>query len=176
MQHSDPQELAEEERLVAELGLLGIRYLSRQTAYQPAKVRPPQAFLADLVRQPSARVRAAIIAVLLSHPEYAESVPAALERLGPSDRLTLQSFYAAAVLLQQEHAHRLRPHVTRGWRWLPDLGGALTGWEMPSDGAPREKLAALGREHRRRAQEMVNWAGTYEQVAHQLLRQWELEK
>lgn len=175
MKHSDPQELAEEERLVAELGLLGIRYLSRQTAFQPAKVRTREALLADLVRQPSARVRAAVIAVLLSHPEYAEAVPTALERLGPSDRLTLQSFYAAAVLLQQEHAHRLRPFVTTGWRWLPSLGRVSTGWDLPSEGTPREKLAALGREHRRRAQEMVNWAGTYEQVARQLLRQWELE-
>ena len=175
MKLADPQKLAEEERIVAELGLLGIHYLSRQTAFQPARVRTPQALLADLVRQPSARVRAAVIAVLLSHPEYAAAVPAALERLNPSERLTLQSFYAAAVLLQQEHAHRLRPHVTRKWRWLPDLSRTLAGWDMPSEGTPREKLAALGREHRRRAQEAVNWSGTYEQVAHQLLRQWEFE-
>lgn len=175
MKHANPQELAEEERIVAELGLLGIRYLSRQTAFQPAKVRPPQALLADLMRQPSARVRAAVIAVFLSHPEYAEALPAALARLGPSERLTLQSFYAAAVLLQQVHANRLRPYVTRRWRWLPDPSRAWVGWDMPSEGAPQERLAALGREHQRRAQEMVNWAGTYEQVAHQLLRQWELE-
>lgn len=175
MKHSNPQELTEEERIVAELGLLGIRYLSRQTAFQPTRVRPPQVLLADLVRQPSARVRAAVIAVLLSHPEYAEAVPAALERLDPSERFTLQLFYAAAVLLQQEYAHLLRPRVAREWRWLPDLSRTLMEWDMPSEGTPREKLAALGREHRRRAQEAVNWSGTYEQVANQLLRQWEFE-
>ena len=59
--------------------------------------------LADLVQQPSARVRAAVIAVFLAHPEYAAAVPAALERLGPTERLTLRFFYTAAVLLQQEH-------------------------------------------------------------------------
>lgn len=175
MQQSDLGELAEEERLVAELRLLGIRYLSRQTSLQPDKVRPPEALLADLVRQPSARVRAAVIAVLLSHPEYAEALPAALEQLGPAERLTLQSFYVAAMLLQQEHADRLRPFVTRRWRWLPDLGRVSTGWGLPANGTPCEKLAALGHEHRRRAQEKVNWTGTYEQVARQLLRQWELE-
>jgi hypothetical protein len=122
MQQSDLGELAEEERLVAQLRLLGIRYLSRQTSLQPDKVRPPEALLADLVRQPSARVRAAVIAVLLSHPEYAEALPAALEQLGPTERLTFQSFCVAAMLLQQEHADRLRPFVTRRWQWLPDLG------------------------------------------------------
>jgi hypothetical protein len=175
MQQSDLGEPAEEERLVAELSLLGIRYLSRQTSFQPDEIRPPEALLADLVRQPSARVHAAVIAVLLSHPVYAEAVPAALERLGPSERLTFQSFYAAAVLLQQEHADRLRPFVARRWQWLPDLGRVSPGWGLPIDGTPRERWTALGREHRRRAQEMANWTGTYEQVAHQLLRQWELE-
>jgi hypothetical protein len=66
--------------------------------------------LADLVRQPSGRVRAAVIAVFLSHPEYADAVLAALMRL------TLQSFYLAAVLLQQEHAPRLRPFLASRWR------------------------------------------------------------
>jgi hypothetical protein len=175
MVDSDPKDLAEEERLVAELALLGICYLSRQTTYRPANVRSPQALLVDLIRQPSARVRAAVIAVLLSHPEYAEAVPGALEQLGPVERLTLRSFYVASVLLQQQHAHRLRHYMRAGWRWLPDLDRTSIGWELPTEGTPREKLAALGREHRRWTQEMVNWTGTYEQVASQLLRQWELE-
>lgn len=175
MQQLEPK-VAEEEVVVAELGLLGIRYLSRNTAFQPDRVRPPEALMADLVRQPSARVRAAVIAVLLSHPAYAEAVPAALERLSSGERLTFQSFYAAAVLLQQEHADRLRPFVARRWRWLPDPGRIAPGWASPTGGTPREKLTALGLEHRRRAREAVNWTGTYEQVVRQLLRQWELER
>ena len=175
MQWLEPEIAEEEEILVAELSLLGIHYLSRNTALQPDGVRPPEALLADLVRQPSARVRAAVIAVLLSHPAYAEAVPAALERLGSGERLTFQSFYVAAVLLQQEHAGRLRPFLARRWRWLPDPSRVAPGWGAPTGETPREKLAALGLEHRRRAQEVVNWMGTYEQVVHRLLRQWELE-
>jgi hypothetical protein len=63
----------------------------------------PSALLADLVRQPSARVRNAVIAVLLAYPDYAEAVPAALERLRPAEQQTLRLFYTAAVLLQQEY-------------------------------------------------------------------------
>jgi hypothetical protein len=165
----------EEEKLVAELDLLGIRYLSRQTPYRSDKIRPPEELLADLIRQPSARVRATVIAVFLSHPEYAAAMPAALRRLHPPEQLTLQSFYLAAVFLQQEHAHRLRPFVASRWRWLPELPEASAELNLPAKGTPRERLVALGREHRRLAQAAVNWTGTYEQAAGRLLRQWEAE-
>ncbi len=75
MNGSGSEILTEEEKLVAELDLLGSRYLSRQTHYRSDKIRSPEALLADLVRQPSVRVRAAVIAVSLSHPEYAAAVP-----------------------------------------------------------------------------------------------------
>ncbi len=168
--------LAEEEILVAELALLGIHYLSRQTAYQAQTARPPDVLLVDLVQQPSARVRSTVIAVLLSHPEYADAVPAALRRLQPPERLSLQSFYLAARLLQQEYAHRLRPCQASRWRWLPDLQEASAGLCLPEQGTPRERLNALGSEYGRLTQTMVNWIGTYEQAARQLLRQWEGER
>jgi hypothetical protein len=161
----------EEERIVAELGLLGIRYLSRRTSTRAKRVRPPDVLLADLVRQPSARVRAAVIAVLLARPEYAPAVPAALERLGPAERLTLQLFYTAAVLLQQEYAERLQRFVDG--HPLPDQFSA--GLDLPKSAAPRERLVALGRQHRQQTQACVNWTGTYESVAQHLLRSWELE-
>jgi hypothetical protein len=162
---------AEEERIVAELGLLGIRYLSHRTSTRAKRVRPPDALLADLVRQPSARVRSAVIAVLLARPEYASAVPAALERLGSAERLTLQLFYTAAVLLQQEYAERLQ-HFVDGHR-LPDQFSAELG--LQETASPHEQLAVLGRQHRQRTQACVNWAGTYESVVQHLLRSWELE-
>jgi len=165
-----------EEELVAELELLGIRYLSRQSSYVASHARSPEALLADLVRQPSARVRAAVIGVLLAHPEYADAVPAALDLLGPVERLTLQSFYAAAVLLQQKHAHRLRELMVTGWRPLPHLPEHTPELNLADEGTPTERLSSLGREHQRWSGTMVNWAGSYEQVARQLMRRWEMER
>ena len=161
----------EEERLVAELELLGIRYLSRRTAARARRVRPPDALLADLVRQPSARVRNAVIAVLLSQPDYAEAVPAALERLRPDEQQTLRLFYTAAALLQQKHAARLLPFVDGGW--LPDRFAVEL--DLPPTASARERLAALGRRHRQETRNAVNWVGTYENVVRCLLRSWELE-
>ena len=166
-----PRSHREEERVVAELELLGIRYLSRHTSDRAESVRPPDVLLADLVRQPSARVRAAVIAVLLAHPDYADAVPAALQQLGPAERRTLRFFYTAAVLLQREYAGRLRAFVAG--QWLPDRFAVDLG--LPDAALPRERLAALGRQHRQQTQAYINWVGTYENVARRLLRSWELE-
>jgi hypothetical protein len=169
-QEALPRSLQEEERIVAELESLGVRYLSRHTVDRAESIRPADVLLADLVRQPSARVRAAVIALLLAHPEYSDAVPAALERLRPAEGMTLRLFYTAAVLLQQEHAERLRPFVPGDrlpGRFAVDLG-------LPDTAPPSEKLAALGQQHRKQTHAAVNWAGTYQNVARRLLRSWEL--
>jgi hypothetical protein len=87
----------QEEQLVAEIEKMGIRYLSRQTGYQAKRVRTPQRLLADLLRQPSSRVRTAVIAVLLAYPEYAQVVPQILKRLSLSDQIMFKLFYTAAA-------------------------------------------------------------------------------
>lgn len=166
--------VTEEEKLVAELELLDIRYLSRQTTYRAERVRPPENLLADLVQQPSARVRSAVIAVLLTHPEYADAAPIALQNLPPQEQWTLRLFYLAAAFLQQAFAEPLKKHLAERWKWLPVLFTDELG--VAKQGTPRELLIQLGREHQRRTQMVVNWVGTYEDVARRLLRQWELEQ
>jgi hypothetical protein len=169
--HTADDPAGDEERIVAELELLGITYLSRCTAGSTVSLRPVDSLLADLVQQPSARVRAALIAVLLAHPEHSQAVPAALERLAPAKQTTFRLFYTAAVLLQQEHAQRLRPYATGGS--LPDLFAKELG--LPAAGSPRERLVALGDRHREQTRAAVNWVGTYESVVRRLLRSWELK-
>ena len=169
-----PPTVSEEEKLVAELALLSIGYLSRNATYEAVKVRPAGRLLAGLVQQPSARVRAAVIAVLLAHPEYAASVVNALKLLSPSEQLTLRFFYTAAMLLQALYADRLRPLMATHWQPLPDMFSAELG--LPTGDSPRDKLAQLGREHQSRTRTSVNWAGSYEGVAKKLLRRWELER
>ena len=162
---------SEEERLVAELELLGIRYLSRQTADVADCVRPADRLLADFTHQPSARVRQALIALLLAHPEYAVAAPEALTHLSSSRQLTLKLLYTAAVLLQQEHVQQLKPLLGDRWRSLPDLFSDDLGIEVT--GTPRDRLRDLGRVHRWDTGIVANWAGTYENVVHKLLRSWQ---
>lgn len=165
-------QVTEEEKLVAELELLDIHYLSRQTTYRADRVRPPEELLADLVQQPSARVRASVIAVLLAHPEFAAAVPQAMRAVSPARQTTLRLFYLAAMLLQRVFAEHLKARLGERWQWLPELFSD----ELNLIGdTPREKLIRLGREHQRLTRTVANWAGTYEDVARRLFRQWELE-
>lgn len=168
------EERREEDRIVAELELLGVSYLSRLTSSHSRSIRPPDSLLADLVRQPSARVREAVIAVLLSHPEFAAAVPAALVKLPPSEQLTLRVFYMAAVLLQQEHADRLRALLTTQWQPLPDL--YTDELELSNQGSLRDRLARLGQTHRQLSGTAINWVGTYENVARLFLHRLEIER
>jgi hypothetical protein len=169
----DEDRLATEDSLVAELERLDIRYLSRQSSDAAGQGRPPATLLADLMRQPSARVREAVIAVLLAHPAYAQAVPAALAQLPASEQLALRFFYSASVLLQRQYADALRPHVAVRWQWLPDLFSQELG--VTTQGAPQECLIGLGVAHRAYTRSAINWTGTYDNVARKLLRRWGLE-
>ncbi len=163
-----------EERLVAELERLGIRYLSRQTIIQAKRVRSPQRLIAALIQQPSSRVRTAAIAIFLANPIFAESLPGAMQLLSVSERQTLKLFYTAAVYLQHKHALRLQAFLGERWQWLPDWYSAelnIVGGQPPD-----ELLTQLGHEQQRMTGIMANWTGTYENVAHHLMRRWELEQ
>lgn len=165
--------LVNEERLVAELERLGVGYLSRQTDKKVSHPRAPQKLLADLVQQPSSRVRAALIALLLAHPSFSEHVPAALKSLPPGRAQTLKLFYTAAVLLQRQYAAPLQAYLGGDWHWLPDL--FFAEFNLPAC-APGDQLKALAKFHQQQTGVTLNWAGTYESAARNLLHRWELEQ
>jgi hypothetical protein len=165
-------QLEKEERLVAELEVMGIRYLSRLTATQVRHLRSPQQMLTDLVKQPSSRVRTAVIAIFLLHPDFCEALPGALDGLSPQDQQTLKFFYTAAVYLQRKHDARLQLYVGDRWRQLPDL--FQQEFSFQPQASPDELLRQLGIKQREQTGIVANWAGTYENVAHHLLRSWEL--
>ncbi len=163
-----------EERLVAELESLGVRYLSRQAVAPAVSRRSPAHFLSDLVRQPTSRVRTALIAALLAQPDLAAFVPEAITLLKPDEQLTLKLLYTAAVILQQKYADRLRVFLGSRWQRLPDLYSAGLG--IRPGQAPEEGLRSLGLIHCQVTGVVLNWSGTYENVVQHLLHRWEKEK
>ena len=170
-QLSEP--LRKEEQIVGELARLGVGYLSRQGNESYSHRRSPEDLLVELVRQPSSRVRTALIALFLAHPEYAAHVSDALPRLTEREALSFKFFYTAAVFLQRRYNTRLRVFLDVRWRELPDFFSVELG---VSGSTPAVCLQALGRIHARQTGVKLNWVGTYQNAAHHLLRQWELEK
>jgi hypothetical protein len=162
-----------EEALVAELEQLGVRYLSRRSPSQPWLFHLPDEILAALVRQPNSRIRNAIIAVFLVHPEYGQSVPAALHKCRGECRWMLKIYYTAAFFLQQKYREELYKYLQPTWLDLPDCYSAEF---IPAlYDSPEQNLKLLGVEHQLRSGKIANWTGTYDHVARHLLDQLELE-
>ena len=166
----------DEERIVAELARLGVSYLSRQSAISETTDHVPielTDLLAAVVRQPSARVRAATIALFLARPSSWQSVERAQSQLRPKHRLTLSLFYCAAVQLQRLHGSELRTLLGPAWEPLPDLFAEELG--LRDDASPESRIAEIAHMHRSRTGSHLNWEGTYRQAADRLLRQRALE-
>jgi hypothetical protein len=162
--------LTKEEKVVAELSMLGISYLSRLSDIEIIdRPRKGWLLLADLIRQPSSRVRTASIALFLEHPEYAEEMPIAIKNLRSKNRTTLMLFYTAAVFLQQIYYQVLMSNQGYRFRWLPDMYGPELG--ISSKLGPEQSLIDLARRHQELNGTEINWIGTYKNVVrHQLNR------
>jgi hypothetical protein len=166
-------QLNNEECLVVELEQLGVRYLSHQSSQGAEPLHTPEQLLAKLVQQPSSRVRTALIALLLAHPDYSEYVPEAIKILPPEQAQTLKFFYTAAFLLQQEYVTKLQPFLGNSWRWLPDLFSSELKLAHSSPKNQLDELAGIQAEF---SQMQLNWKGTYDNAARHLLRHWKIEQ
>ena len=164
---------AREDAVVAELARLGVGYLSRQSAEEPMLIQSPDTLIADLIRQPTSRVRVAVISLFLAHPEYAEYVSSAVKLLSRKNAQVLKIFYSAAFILKKQYAKALMPFLGAKWKLLPDLFSKELGL---GDVSQKEQLKNLAQAHAELTKTELNWMGTYDNAARHLLRRWEMEK
>jgi hypothetical protein len=126
------------EALVAELREQGVAYLAPSDA-RAVTPRPTDAeLILALLKQPDARLRMGLVPLLIRHPRLAEDVARLAERLAPSVRVELQTYYQAAVYLQRLWRSRLGFYLDTSIL-LPDLYSAEIG--LPS---PEERHGKIG--------------------------------
>jgi hypothetical protein len=154
--------LGEEEKIIAELSALDVNYLSRNTDSKYMNQREKAQLMADIIRQPSSRVRSAIIAVLLIHPELAGYIPHSIESLRGKNRSTLKLFYTAAVYLQKKHEMEFHKSQGNKYTSLPDYFSQGLGLSNKSD--PDMALTQLAEKHQQLIGLRINWEGTYRHV------------
>jgi hypothetical protein len=163
---ADGSPMISNDDLVRELDRLDVPFLySDLPAAQDAHV-DPVTLLASLAASDEARVRLAIIPLLLRRPELAGHAPAA-QLLFSEAQVALKCYTAAAVILQQKYAQRLRALGLPG-DGLPDWFSAELG--VPAGGGVDERLAALARRHAALSGDDINWAGTYEHGAQSFMK------
>lgn len=139
------------EQLADALHALGVRFVMGGQSKGDTLYKRPARLLSALAQSDEARLRLALIPLLLDHPEFSASARSAAARLDPAARLTLQCYYTAAFCLQRTLSLRPKP--------LPDLFSAELNLALGDD--PEENLRALAKRQRELSGASVNWLGTY---------------
>lgn len=112
--------------------------------------KQPARLIAALAESGESRLRLSLIPLFLEHHEFALYVQTVAKKLDPTDRLTLQCYYTAAVWLGKEY----KQHES-----LPDYFSQELGLHPVDD--PDENLRALAKRHKELSGTWVNWLGTY---------------
>jgi hypothetical protein len=150
------------DELVGALDALDVPFLVGGIQDEAARALTPAELMEGLAQSPEARVRSAIIPLLLRHPEFAEAALLAAGHLQPPARYTLELFYTAALLLERKYRDRLarlsRPHTP-----LSDLFSAAL--DVSLSGNIEQSLARLSERHSELLGLHLNWTGGYKHAA-----------
>ncbi|OGO33324.1 MAG: hypothetical protein A2Z16_11625 [Chloroflexi bacterium RBG_16_54_18] len=160
------------DQLIAQLNNLGLRYLIGEKIVVNEEVVSPDRLLAALSGHPDARIRHALIALLLFRPDFSDFANNAIEHLTEDEKFRFKFQYTAAMLLQQIHTTRLRQYVNN-WIYIPDRFSMYL--QLPETGTPWERLQKLAELQRNESGLTVNWAGTYNNIAERLITRFESE-
>ena len=174
-------EMLEEATLITLLRARGISYLtgglpSLPSTEIPADQATAPSFLLRLVRCPNARVRDAIISLLLLHPDLAEAVHVALGQGSSQEKETLTVLMLATLYLQRFWWYRLTfalGHIPA----FPEEPFAML-WKkryLPSPRAFCGKWGLLALEHaeQQRSGLPLSFSGDWHNQIHHLLLQEE---
>ena len=158
--------------LVGALDALDVHFLTGGEVSPRVHSLTPADLLAQLAAQSDARLRLAIIPLLLRRPELALAAQTAAEQLTGQPRWTLKLYYTAAVLLQRRHQNLLA-RLLGPQPQLVDLFGAELGISLAGD--PQDSLRRLGERHTALTGLSINWAGAYDHAARRLIKRLEHE-
>lgn len=157
--------------LVDALNTLGVFFLQGDVGV--ARRIGPAALLTALASSPEARLRMALIPLLLAHPEFAPEARAIALSLPAHQAIVLRCYYTAAYWLRAKYGNRLEA-VCGPQPALPDLFGKELG--IPEQSTPDNALHALAKHQQEQLGVSLNWLGTYEHAAQNWLRFYEQEK
>ncbi len=166
MTHPNAQLSYSGEELVSALDALDVPFLVGGAPSATRKLSPTD-LMVGLAQSPEARVRSALVPLLLRRPELAQEARLAATRLQPSARHTLELFYTAAMLLRRKYSRQLN-NLFGAQPILPDLFGQTLGLSLPND--PDESLQLLARRHAQLTGLDLNWIATYEHAVERLIR------
>jgi hypothetical protein len=166
--------------LVSALRAWGIDYLTAGAARRPAPTIAPAPLLHRLADCQQARIRDAIISLLVLHPELAEVIPSALATADQETREQLSTLVLAALYLQRIWLTQLTLALGHPPQFPEALFAAL--WQArrlppPALGYGEAGLRALEAEEQRRRGVSYHFSGDWQnQVQQLILQQWAAQR
>lgn len=161
-----------DDQLVAELNALGVHFLTGGDGERLTPSATPSELLVGLAQSLDARVRSAIIPLLLIHSAFACHVPQAAEQLNDASRNNLMLFYTAAFLLQAKYQPKLKRLLCQ-YEPLPDLFSHHLYLEPLDD--TEQSIYQLAERHETLTHCAANWVGVYEHVTNRIIKRLESE-
>ena len=149
------------------LHTLGVKFLAGQRDGQLESITSPEELLCALASSDEARIRLALIPLLLRYPGYAKYVQEALKRLSSPQQCFLRCYYTAAQLLQQKYQSQLNELFGKKSS-LPALFEHNLDLDMSTP--PDMCLQQLGKKQAQLSGKTINWYGTYEHAYMRLVR------
>lgn len=156
----DAGEITSDE-LAAILSNLGVRFLLSNASGVRRTVSPEE-LLTALAESKEARLRLALVPLLLCHPEYATAVRTVVDRLSGNAQLVLMCYYTAAHYILQRDLSIDTNHKV-AMQTLPNLFVEELGLTPALQG--NAGLRDLASRQMQLSRCELNWLGTYEHGA-----------
>ena len=159
--------------LIDNLNRLGVHFLVGDGHSGLADILEPAALLSGLASQSDSRIRLALIAVLLQHPDFANDTHKTLDLLDEPQKLTFKLYYTAAHFLQLAYANQLWD-LLGTFNMLPDYYSEELNIEK--DKAVTNQLMQLAERHKEITGLPLNWYGTYNFAAQRVITRLNKER
>ncbi|MDE0301355.1 MAG: hypothetical protein OXN17_22235 [Candidatus Poribacteria bacterium] len=162
-------------QIVENLRILGICYLASGEMNKEARNRlSPRVLIKRIAEDSDPRLRLALIALFIRHPQHSTIVSDLVGQLNEPARTELKTFYTAAVYLQRFWMPRLKLYI-KDFPLLPDLYSQELSLPKPEDRHGKNGLYALADWHASRSPYHFNWRASYLKVMDLLFAQLRME-
>ena len=169
------QEKDDHDALVAQLRERGVRFLAPSQDDSTAAPRvSPNELILRLISHPDARLRLALVALLILRPNWGSYVHSEMHGLAEPVRTELQALYTAAVYLQRLWRTRLGIYLGK-FEVLPDLYSSQLGLPAAEERHGKAGLHALSAWQTHRSPYPFNWLASYNKVTNLLFEQLRME-
>ena len=165
--------MIEPQLLIDNINRIGIHFLVDQSYSESTITLTPAEILAGLAAQSDARMRLALIVVLLQRSDFAESAYQSLALMDEPDKLTFKLYYTAAHYLQVIYTNQLGD-VLGSYETLPDYFSEEL--KIEKHNSATDQLLQLAESHKEITGIPLNWYGTYNYAAERVISRLNKEK